>query len=168
VLFSLVLGLAADAAAQTAPPVQGTIAPDDTTRHVYAAGHAVIVGVESAFGYVRDLFAGKPPAVDPLGGLREGTTVVVRQESPAGNGGASELDRSRDDRATVTEATVTSIDRMRRDVTIRFDDGKKEKLRLAGSTAKNTNAGRTAEALVAMSYPDDKGARVEHLFTKVN
>jgi hypothetical protein len=165
-----VLGLAADAAAQTAPPVQGTIAPDDTSRKVYAAGHALIAGVEGAFGYVRDLFAGKSPAVDPLDGLREGTTVVVRQGSPAENGGASDLDRSRSDRATVTEATVTSIDRKRQNVTIRFEDGKKEKLRLAGGTAagKNADTGRTAQALVTMSYAVDKGERIERLFTKMN
>src|SRR5215472_7495098 len=82
ILASSSLATATKVAAQTAPPVQGTIAPDDTTRKVYAAGHVVIVGVldgvDHAMQFAKNLFGGKPPAVDPLGGLREGTTVVVR------------------------------------------------------------------------------------------
>jgi hypothetical protein len=178
VLFSFSLGMATTLWAQSPPPVQGTIAPEDTTRKVYAAGHVIIVsaldGIESVLRYTRDLFGGKGPAVDPLGGLREGSTVVVRQGFDGAKGGApAEVDRRLDEGAQATEAIVTSIDRARRNVTIRFDDGRKEKLRLAGltgrtsaDTAKDVDPARTGGGVVTVSYADDKGERIDRLFTK--
>jgi hypothetical protein len=70
----------------------------------------------------------------------------------------------------VTEGMVTAIDRLRKNVTVRFDDGKKEALRLAGhqpaDAGKEVDAAGLAEGLVALSYPDDKGERIDRLFTK--
>jgi hypothetical protein len=172
ILASSCLATATQVAAQTAPPVQGTIAPDDTTRKVYAAGHVVIVGVldgvDHAVEFAKNLFAGKPPAVDPLSGLREGTTVVVREARgmSAPRGGSREADNG----LMATEGMVTAIDRLRKNVTVRFDDGKKEALRLAehqpADAGKELDAAGLAEGLVALSYPDDKGERIDRLFTK--
>lgn len=172
ILASSCLATATQVAAQTAPPVQGTIAPDDTTRKVYAAGHVVIVGVldgvDHAMEFAKNLFGGKPPAVDPLSGLREGTTVVVREARGmrAPRGGSREADNG----LMATEGMVTAIDRLRKNVTVRFDDGKKEALRLAGhqpaDAGKEVDAAGLAEGLVALSYPDDKGERIDRLFTK--
>jgi len=172
ILASSCLATGTQVAAQTAPPVQGTIAPDDTTRKVYAAGHVVIVGVldgvDHAMQFAKNLFGGKPPAVDPLGGLREGTTVVVREAR--GNSAPHGVSREADNGLMVTEGMVTAIDRVRKNVTVRFDDGKKESLRLAGRQpadgGKEVDSAGLAEGLVALSYPDDKGERIDRLFTK--
>src|SRR4051812_31267815 len=70
-------------AAQSPPPVQGTIALEGTMKKVYGGAHTVIVttidGVEHVYHFAKDVVVhgGKSSGVDALQDLREGSTVVV-------------------------------------------------------------------------------------------
>ena len=55
----------------------------------------------------QDRFGDKAPLVDPLGGLLEGTTVVVRDGPPLSDTAANDEES---DRTGVSEATVIQIE----------------------------------------------------------
>jgi hypothetical protein len=166
--LSATLVLAPPLFAQSAPPVQGTVAPDSTTRSVYAAAGALVDGLGHVVRYAKNLFTRGNPAVDPLDGLREGTTVAVRH-------GVSRLPGADDlagPKANLTEGVVTRIGQRRTQVVIRLDDRTTETLRITNYTAPDERAAATGapennDALVTVYYPDENGQRAGHYFRKV-
>ena len=72
----------------------------------------------------------------------------------------------------VTEGMVTRIDRRRKQITIRFDNGKTETLRLtdraAAEAAKDVDQTGTGATKVLIYYSDDAGRKVAHFFKKVS
>src|SRR6516164_8880470 len=114
----LTLGGSAPASAQTAPPVQGTIALQATMKKVYQAANVVIVttidGVDHAYHFAKDLVVhGGKKGVDPFEGLREGATVVVHYTVEGTEATVHEIDRIDVEGLETTEGTVTQIDRGR-------------------------------------------------------
>jgi hypothetical protein len=72
----------------------------------------------------------------------------------------------------VTEGTVTSVDRRRKQITIRFENGTSETFRLsdraaaeAGGDAEPTATGATR---VTVYYSDEAGQKVAHFFKKTS
>src|SRR5215510_8633639 len=83
-LLAVSFASAVPAFAQMAPPIPrpGTIAIPSGNDKLYEAGEAAADGVVRGVRAVKDKFSAKAPLVDPLGGLLEGTTVVVRKGLP--------------------------------------------------------------------------------------
>jgi hypothetical protein len=152
-------------------------------KRVYAAAHTVIVttidGMDHVYHFTRDLVVhgGKAPGVDALQGLREGTTVVVHYTVHEAEESAQEIDRIGGGGLQVSEGVVTRIDRGRRQITIRFDNGKTETLLLtdraaadAGKDVDQVVAGETSvrETRVIVYYADEGGRRVAHFFRRAS
>jgi hypothetical protein len=158
------------------PPVQGTIAREGTMKRVYRAANTVIVttvdGVEHVYHFTKDLLVhgGKGTGVEALEALREGSTVVVHYAVEGAQDSATEIDRIGDEGLTVTEAIVTRIDRGRKQITIRFDNGTIETLRLTDRAAAEagTFVAVTGATKIIVYYSDDKGRKVAHFFKKAS
>jgi hypothetical protein len=175
-----VFGLAPLAKAQgTAPPiggVTGTIALEGTVEKEYAGAHTIIVtaidGVEHVFHFAKDLLVhgGKGAGNDALPGLREGASVVVHYTVASTIESAEEIDQIGDEGMKVTEGMVTRVDRDRKQITIRFYDGKSETFRLTERAA--VDAGRDIDQAAAdapkvvVYYRDEQGRKIAHFFKK--
>jgi hypothetical protein len=161
--------------AQTGPDTQGTMALEGTMKTLYKAAHEFIIvtadGAEHVYHFTKDLLlhGGKSPGPDALADMREGTTVVVHYETRAGQQAAVEVDQVGGEGLKTTEGMVTHIDRKRAEITIRFDNGSTEKLRLTGRAAAEapTALGEAAGARVIVYYSDEGGHKVAHSFRKV-
>src|SRR5581483_3305056 len=91
------MALAPSAApAQMTPPVRGTVALQGTMKKLYQAANAVVVttvdGVEHVYHFTKDLVVHGGKGSDPLGGLREGSTVVVHYTVNGADATAFEID----------------------------------------------------------------------------
>jgi hypothetical protein len=147
-------------------------------KKVYAAANTVIVttidGVEHVVHFTKDLVVhgGKGTGVDALRGLREGSTVVVHYTVKGADASAQEIDRIGDEGLKVTEGVVTRVDRRRKQITIRFDNGKTEMLQLTDRAA--ADAGRDVDqaasgvARIIVYYSDESGQKVAHFFKKAS
>jgi hypothetical protein len=164
--------------AQSPPPVQGTIALEGTMKKFYRAANTIIVttidGVEHVYHFTKDLVVhgGKGRGVDALEGLREGSTVVVHSTVNGVDEAAREIDRIGDEGLKVTEGVVTRIERGRKQITIRFDNGKSETLRLtdraAAELGKDVEQAATDAVKVIVYYSDETGRKVAHFFKKAS
>ena len=178
VLVALVSGMSIALGAQSPPPVRGTIALEGTMKKVYRAANTVIVttidGVDHIYHFTKDLLVhgGRAPGVDVLEGLREGTTVVVHYTVEGAEESATEIDRIGDEGLKVTEGVVTRIDRRRKQITIRFDNGKTETLRLtdraAAEAGQDVDQAETSATKVIVYYSDEGGRKVAHFFKKIS
>jgi hypothetical protein len=164
--------------AQTTPPVQGTVATEGTIKTFYKALNTVVVttadGVEHAYHFTKDLVVhgGKGTGVDALAGLREGSTVVVHHSAQGGQESAAEIDRVGDEGLKITEGTVIDINRSKKQITIRYSNGKTDTLRLTDRAATESdadlaNAEKDASKIVVY-YTEEGGQKVAHVFKKVS
>jgi hypothetical protein len=164
--------------AQSGPPVQRTVALEGTMKTFYRAVNTIIVttidGVDHVYHFTKDLVVhgGKGRGLDALEGLREGSTVVVHYTVTEAEASAREIDRIGDEGLKTTEGVVTRIDRGRKRITIRFDDGRSETLRLtdraAAEAAKDVDQAATATVKVIVYYSDEAGRKVAHFFKKAS
>ena len=176
-LIVVTLAMSGAAAAQSPPPVQGTIALEGTMKKFYRAVNVVVVttidGVEHVYHFAKDLVihGGKGTGVDALEGLREGTTVVVHYTAEGSEQAAREIDVIGEQGLEVTEGMVTRVDRGRRQITVRYDNGKTEVFRLTERAA-----AETAQAVqpvpsgtkVVIYYTDEHGQNVAHFFGRIS
>jgi hypothetical protein len=174
---SLFIGLvaicsAAALDAQQPPAIQGvtgTIATDATTKDEHKVANKIVVktedGVEHVFGSAKDLLVhgGKD-----LSDLKPGTTVVVHYTSDAAGELAQEVDRVGTNGLSVTEGMVTKINRGKKEIQIRYDNGKIETLALTAHAAVDGNydfrdvpPGTTR---VVVYYSEDAGHKIAHYF----
>lgn len=160
-------------AAQMTPPVRGTVALQGTMKKLYQAANAVVVttvdGVEHVYHFTKDLVVHGGKGSDPLGGLREGSTVVVHYTVNGADATAFEIDSVGEDGLQATEGTVTRIDRGRRQVTVRYDNGRTETFRLTPRAAAEQTPGGspTANTRVVVYYSTQSGEKVAHYFERV-
>ena len=148
VVGTVALGIA-PAHAQTPPPIHGvtgTMATEDGVEHVYDAAKGLVV------------HGGR----DPLSDLKPGTTVIVHY---AGNT-AQEIDRVGTGGLSTTEGIATKIDRGKKEITIRYDDGKIEKLKLTDRVAADVGKNIKEDTRIVVYYSDEAGAKVTHYFKK--
>ena len=175
-LVGLVTSASITLSAQSPPPVQGTIALEGTMKKVYRAANIVIVttidGMDHVYHFTKDLFVygGKGTGVDALEGLRESSRVVVHYRVEGAQESATEIDRIGDEGLKVTEATVTRIDRGRKQIRIRFDNGTTETLRLTDRAAAEaeTDVAATGATKIIVYYADEKGHKTAHFFKKAS
>jgi len=171
--------LAIGAGQGSAPPiggVTGTVALEGTVEKEYAGAHTIIVktvdGVEHVFQFAKGLLVhgGEGASNEALPGLREGASVVVHYTVASTIESAEEIDQIGDEGMKVTEGVVTRIDRDRKQITIRFYDGKSETFRLTDRAA--VDAGRDIDqaaadaAKVVVYYRDEHGRKIAHFFKK--
>ena len=134
--------------AQQPPPIPGhtgTIATPQTEKDEGKAANKIIVAAEDGIEHIF------PAGKGPLSDLVPGTTVVVYAES------------------TMTEGTVTDIGGGNTEITLRYADGKQERLKLAEKEAvppsealKGQPKGSTR---VVVYYSDAAKARIARYFT---
>lgn len=162
-------------AAQAPLPVTGTIALEGTTEKVYTAANTVIVktidGIEHIFRFTRDLLVhgGKGEGVNALVGLREGTTVVVHYTVADGTKTVHELDRVSDDEGLkIGEGMVNRIDRRRKQIVVRFDNGTTETFRMTNVVTENGDRNIGASQRVIVYYSEEGRDKVAHYFKKVS
>jgi len=177
-IIALVSSVSITLGAQSGPPVQRTIALEGTMKTFYRAVNTIIVttidGVDHVYHFTKDLVVhgGKGRGMDALEGLREGSTVVVHYTVSEAKASAREIDRIGDEGLKTTEGVVTRIDRGRKRITIRFDDGKSETLRLtdraAVEAAKDVDQAATTAVKIIVYYSDEAGRKVAHFFKKAS
>jgi len=155
------------------PPVihglTGTIATEETIKDEHKAANKIVVktedGVEHVFDGAKDtlLHGGKD-----LSDLKPGTTVVVHYTTDAAGESAREIDRVGGDGLSVTEGMVTKIDRGKKEIQIRYDNGRIEKLALTARAAvdgnldfKNVPPGTSR---IVVYYSEDAGHKIAHYF----
>ena len=172
-LISIVaLGSAASLNAQQPPVIHGltgTIATEATIRDEGKAANKIVVktedGVEHVFSGAKDLLVhgGKN-----LSDLKPGTTVVIHYTTDASGESAREVDRIGPNGLAETEGMVTKVDRGKKEIQIRYDNGKTETLALTARAAvdggldfRNVPAGTTR---IVVYYSEDAGRKIAHYF----
>lgn len=169
-MSSIIITFSLPVAAQTPPPVNGTVALEGTMNTFYRGVNAVVVttkdGIEHVYHFAKDLVVhgghGNGPAA--LEGLREGTTVVVHYTGANTDQTAQEVDIVGDGGLQVAEGTVTNIDRQRGEITVRYDSGKIEKFKLTERAAGEAPKADDTGARVVIYYKDEAGNKVAHYF----
>jgi len=144
----LALSAATVAYAQRPPAIHGvtgTVATPETVKDEYKVANKIAVAAEDGVEHVF------PAGKGELSDLKEGTTVAIYYESKA------------------TEGTVANVTRKSGEITIRYENGKTEKLKLAEKDAvepskalKNQPQGNTR---VVVYYSDAARGRIARYFT---
>lgn len=161
------------------PPVHGVVALDDTMKKFYRAANVGLVatwsGVEHAYRFSKSLMVesgetrGRPVAA--LEGLREGTPVMIRCVVPVRAEQEDAVGLLNSEDLMATEGWVAHIDRRRLQVTVKYDDGSVDILKLTERAGAETwpeeereMAAQIAGAEAAMYYNDEDGQRIVHFF----
>lgn len=153
-------------------PGTGTVALPATVDQEYGFANKLIVksrdGAVHVFHFTRDLLlhGGKGVEVDPLRDLREGTTVVVRDDANPGVAPAAQPGHTDQ---PLTEGMVSSIDRRQRVITVRFENARLATFRLSNVAAAEAQKSSVPDdaGVVIVSYIDDLGRPVEHSFKRL-
>ena len=142
------LAASAGLVAQHAPPIPGhtgTIATPETVKEEYKAANKIAVAAEDGIEHVF------PAGKGPLSDLKEGTTVAIYYESKA------------------TEGIVSNVGHKTGEITVRYDNGKTEKLKLADKEAVDPSRalknGAQGDTRVVVYYSDDAHGRIARYFT---
>jgi hypothetical protein len=161
----VVLGVAS---AYGQPPIHGvtgTIATEATIKSEQKAARKIVVATEDGVEHVYD--AAKDLAVhggkDPLSDLKPGTTVVIHYTA---DNTAEEIDRVGPGGLSTTEGIATKIDRGKKEITIRYDNGKIEKLKLTDRAASDVGNNIGDDTRIVVYYSEDAGGKVTHYFKK--
>ena len=172
--FSSLFGMAAlgiaPAYAQGPPPIHGvtgTIATEATVKDEYKAAHKVVVETADGVEHVYDAAKGVlvHGGKDPLAGLKPGTTVTVQYS--AGNT-AQESDRVGPGGLSTAEGIATKIDHGKNQITVRYDDGRIETLRLTGRAADDVGRNIGPDTRIVVYYSDQAGGKITNYFKTSN
>jgi hypothetical protein len=161
------LGIA-PAYAQQGPVIHGfngTLATEATIKAEHKALNKFVVetadGVEHIYDAAKGI--GVHGGKGPLSDLKPGTTVVIHYTA---DNTAREIDRIGPDGLTITEGMVTKIDRGKKEITIRYDSGKIEKLKLTDRAAAYVGRNIGPDTKIVVYYSDEAGGKVTHYFKK--
>jgi hypothetical protein len=168
-LFSTV-ALGTGSAYAQGPPIHGvtgTIATEATIKSEHKAANTIVVETEDGVEHVYN--AAKGLAVhggsDSLSDLKPGTTVVIHYST---DNTVREIDRLDADGLSTTEGMATRIDRAKKEITIRYDNGKVEKLKLTARAAADVGKNIGPDTRIVVYYSKEAGGRVTHYFKKVD
>jgi hypothetical protein len=166
-LVTLVALIVAPIDAQGPPihGVTGTIATEATIKSEHKAGNKIVVATEDGAEHIYDVAKGVVVhgGKDGLSDLKPGTTVVIHYTP---DNAAREIDRIGPDGLSTTEGVVTKIDRGKKRVTLRYDNGRIETLKLTDRAAADVGKGIEANTRIVVYYSDEAGAKVTHYFKK--
>jgi hypothetical protein len=165
-------------AAQSPPPVAGTVALEGMVEKLYRTANVITVttidGVEHVYHFAKDLVVhgGHGAGVSVLEGLREGTTVVVHYTVVGTEQAVREIDVIGNEGLEVAEGTVTRVDQGHRQITVRYANGTTEVFRLTeratAEAAQAADQGAPAGTKVVIYYSDESGQKVAHSFRRVS
>jgi hypothetical protein len=168
----LVAFSAASAAAQSPPPINGTIALEGTMTKFYKGLNTLVVttvdGAQHVYHAAKGLVVhgGAGSGVDALESVHEGATVVVHYRIEGGEESADEVDRVADEGLKVLEGTVIKLDPRRREITLKDGSGVTETLRLTDRAAAEASEGFVRGTRVVIYYSDESGRKVAHFVKK--
>jgi hypothetical protein len=177
VAAGLVLGSSMILGGQTPPPAQGAMALEGSMKQFYRAANVVVVttidGVEHMYHFAKNVVVhgAKEPGVDALEGMREGSTVVVHYTIRGEEASVQEIDLFGDEGLKITEGVISHVDRRRKEITIRYGNGKTETLRMtdrAAAESEKALEGTAAGTKIVVYYSDDAGRKVAHYFKKTS
>jgi hypothetical protein len=158
------------------PPIHGVtgvIATDETIKDEHKAANKIVVttedGVQHVYSAAKDLLVhGGKNGV--LADLKPGTTVVVHYTAGEGGESAHEIDRVGNNGLLTTEGTVIDINRGKREITIRYDNGTTEQLKLTDRAAVDAGQDFTDQAVgttrVVVYFSDEAGKKMAHYFKR--
>lgn len=109
---------------------------------------------------------GRKGTDDELSGLQHGMTVVVHYSGSGQSATVQEIDRLDGQGLEISEGHVTSIDRVRGEIKIRFDDHRTETLKLSNRVSRNVGRDTSTNARVVVYYTNNKGVKEVHYFKK--
>ena len=150
------------------PPIHGfngTLATEATIRAEHQAANKIVVetadGVEHIYDAAKGLkvHGGKAPLSD----LKPGTTVIIHYTT---DNKVQEIDRVGAGGLSTIESTVTKIDRAKKQITIRYDNGQIEKLKLTDRAASDVGKNIGEDTRIVVYYSDEVGGKVTHYFKK--
>jgi hypothetical protein len=150
------------------PPIHGvtgTMATEATVKEAHTAANKIVVATEDGVEHVYDAAKGMVVhgGKDPLSGLKPGTTVIIHYTP---SNAVQEIDRVGADGLSTTEGIATKIDRSRKEITIRYDSGKIEKLKLTDRAAADVGTNIGEDTRIIMYYSDEAGGKVTHYFKR--
>jgi hypothetical protein len=112
---------------------------------------------------------GKTPGVDALADVDEGTPIVIHPRV-SDELAAEEIDVLGGDGLKITEGRVIHVDRRKKEITIRYGNGRTETLQLtawaAAESVASVRAADEAATEFVIYYGDDEGHKVAHYVTK--
>jgi hypothetical protein len=150
------------------PGVTGTIATEGTVEKEYKAANKIVVatkdGAEHIYGAAKDLVVHDHGGDKPLGDLKPGATVVVHYTD---DNTAQEVDLVGPGGLSTTEGIATKIDRGKGEITIRYDNGKIEKLKLTDRAAAEADKTIGPDTRVVVYYSDEAGTKITHYCKKL-
>ena len=157
------LGIATAHAQVPIHGVNGTTATEATIKSEHKAANKIVVATEDGAEHVYDAAKGLVVhgGKDALADLRPGTTVIIHYT--AGNT-VEEIDRVGPGGLSTTEGIATKIDRGKKEITVRYDNGKTEKLRLTDRAAADAGKNVAEDTRIVVYYSEDAGERVTHYF----
>ncbi len=143
----------------------GTMATEATIKSEHQAANKIIVATEDGAEHVYDAAKGLVVhgGKDALSDLRPGTTVIVHYSA---DNTAQEIDRVGPGGLSTTEGIATKIDRGKKEITVRYDNGKTEKLKLTDRAAADVGKNVGEDSRIVVYYSDEAGGRVTHYFKK--
>jgi hypothetical protein len=164
-LGMVVLGIA-PAHAQGPPPIHGfngTMATEATIKAEHKAANKIIVQTEDGVEHIYDAAKGLVVhgGTDSLSDLKPGTTVIIHYTA---DNTAQEIDRVGIDGLSTAEGIVTGIDRGKKEITIRYDNGKIEMLKLTDRAAADVGKNIGDNTRIVVYYSDEVGGKVTHYF----
>jgi hypothetical protein len=156
------------APAEAQPPIHGfngTMATEATIRSEHKAANKIVVATEDGVEHIYDAAKGLVVhgGKNPLSDLKPGTTVVVHYTA---DNRAEEIDRVGPGGLSTTEGIATQIDRGKKEITIRYDNGTIEKLKLTDRVAADVGKSIGPDTRVVVYYSDEAGTKVTHYFKK--
>jgi hypothetical protein len=149
-----------------APPIPGftgTLATEATIKDEYKAANKIVVATEDGVEHVYDAAKGLVVhgGKDPLSDLKVGTTVIIHYTAA---NTTEEIDRVGTDGLSTTEGIATRIDRGKKEITIRYDNGTIEKLKLTDRAAADVGKNIGADTRIVVYYSAEAGGKVTHYF----
>jgi hypothetical protein len=171
-LLALGVPLAAAAGQVQGPPIHGvtgTLALPANVDKFYTDANKLLEkagdGIARIHGTNGTKTRGGEAALD---GLRPGTPVVVHYAVKGIQTSADETNPIGALAAKRNEATVTRVDRSKKQVTIAFADGTTDRLRLAQHDAQDSDAHARSSSRVILYYSDPSGQGLVRYFKRLN
>jgi hypothetical protein len=150
------------------PPIHGltgTMATEATIKDAQKAANKIVVKTEDGVEHIYDAAKGLVVhgGKNPLADLTPGTTVVVHYTP---DNTAQEIDRVGAGGLSTTEGMAIKIDRGKKEITIRYDNGQIEKLKLTDRAAADVGQSIGNDTRIVVYYSEEAGGKVTHYFKK--
>lgn len=160
-------------AGQVMPPSggqTGTVAVEGTIEAVDVNSVEVRTtdGTTQLFRLLEKIFVHGADPHDELIGLRRGTPVVIHYTGSGESAAVQEVDRIDGSGLRIAEGVVTSINRDRGEIKVRFDNKTTETFKLTNRAAGNVgrDVNNAEHPRVIVYYTDNRGVKEVHYFRK--